>query len=64
MTTYTIQSECGILDIEAESVKSAKERYERERNYNFDAVAETEGSWYSISADGVRIEADDEDMPN
>jgi len=63
MTTYTIQSECGIMDIAAESIEAAKEIYSRERHYDFDAVAGTPGSWYSISVGGVRIEADDEDMP-
>ena len=64
MTTYTIQSECGLMDIAAETIEAAKEVYSRERHYDFDAVSEMDGSWYSISADGLRIEADDENMPN
>lgn len=56
MSKYTINSECGLMDVVADSVEAAKESYEREYHYDFDAAGEVAGSWYYVSLDGEVIE--------
>lgn len=61
---YTINSECGVAHIEADSPEAAKEQYAREYHYDFDGHADYEGSWYFLSdEDGLWIEGPTEACP-
>jgi hypothetical protein len=65
MTQYTINSELGPMDIQADSIEAAKEIYEREMHYDFDGAAAGEypGSWFFVNEDGVRVEDHTAEMP-
>lgn len=63
MPKYTINSECGVERIEAESVEAAKEKYSQLHGFDFDSYADYPGSWYFVAEDGVRIEDHTERMP-
>lgn len=60
---YTINSECGVENFEAESIEAAKDQYSKIHGYDFDGVADYPGSWYFIAVDGVRVEDHTEEMP-
>jgi hypothetical protein len=60
---YTINSECGVGYIEAQSIDAAKEKYAKIHGYDFDGYADYPGSWYFIAVDGVRVEDHTECMP-
>lgn len=58
MKTYTINSECGVMDIEANSVEEAKRIYYAKHHYDFDIAEYRYGSWYFIcDEDGSILEA-------
>jgi hypothetical protein len=63
MTTYTINSECGVERIQAESIDAAKDIYSAKHGFDFDGYADYPGSWYFISVDGLRVEDHCECMP-
>ena len=64
--TYTINSEIGVMDIEAESAEAAKEIYANATHYDFDGAeaGEYPGSWFFVNEDGVLVEDFTADMPN
>lgn len=66
MKKYTINSELGVMDIEAGSVEEAKEIYAAAKHYDFDGAeaGEYPGSWFFVNEDGVRVEDFTADMPN
>lgn len=64
MSNYTINSECGVAKIEADSIEAAKEAYEQSHHFDFDNFREFPGSWYFINEDGVCVESETQNMPN
>jgi hypothetical protein len=52
---YTVNSECGLADIEADSLEDAKCDYARLYHFDFD-VAEYPGSWYWVALNGEKID--------
>lgn len=60
---YTINSECGLAEIYAQSLDAAKSAYSLKYDFDFDTVSSTEGSWYWIEdEDGDRLEQNTADM--
>jgi len=65
MTKWTINSECGAMDIEAETIEAAKAVYSADRGFDFDGFRDYPGSWYFIADEhGVRVEDETAEMPN
>lgn len=62
MNNYTINSECGGRNIQAETIEDAKDQYSREMHFDFD-VEKYPGSWYFIDENEGRVEDETACMP-
>ena len=59
---YTINSECGVEEIYAESIEAAKEQYSRMHNFDFNS--DVVGSWYYVADEhGLLVDGNTDNMP-
>ena len=49
LKAYTINTECGYLEIASHSISEAKDIYSRDKQFSFDDCKNIPGSWYRIT---------------